>query len=117
MNLRIYDWLKFLAAKSSSRSLVAGLSVGLSVHLNGKVYLPTHLPTLVKVVTVVPLATVVTLVTVETVETVVIVVTVVTNKIFHQKHFFQQQKTLHPKKCLPFFLLLQQFVAEKKIIL
>ena len=55
-------------------------------------YLPTYLPTQVKVVTEVTIVTVVTLETVETLVTVVAVVTVVTNKISPKLLFFNTKK-------------------------
>ena len=97
-----YVFLFFLAASSSSRSLVVGLSVCRSFCLSvvrlcekvifrvsdGNLKLPkiTYLPTYAIVVTVLTVLTVVTLVTtVVTVVTVVRVVTEVTKQIISQK--------------------------------
>ena len=80
-----YHQAPFLAALSSSRSLVVGWSVRPSVHLCENVtFLPTY-ETIVTVVTLVTVVTVVTVMTVATVATVVTVVTVGTKQLLHQK--------------------------------
>ena len=93
-----------LAAQSSSRSLIVGWSVGWSIsklwEKSELTYLPTYLPTLVKVVTVVTLATVVaveTVVTVATVATVVTVIKIVKKKLFQQKTVLTKNKSIFNK--------------------
>ena len=97
----------FLAAQSSSRSLVVGWSVGWSVRrLQLK---PTYLPTYVIVKIWV---TVVTVVTEVTFVTIVTVVTVVTKKIFSSKNFIHQTFSLTKKYFL--FTTKKYFCSHKK---